>query len=86
VPDVLVATEVLYEPAYYQDLLDAVCALTLPATPVYICYKNRNLNEGSFAQHAQQQGFRLQRIGAEQLQEEYRDGSYQAFCMRRQGG
>lgn len=85
VPDVLVATEVLYEPAYYKDLLDAVDALTGPTTPVYFCYKNRNLNEGSFAEHAQQRGFALEVISDEQFQEEYRDGSYKAFWMKRAG-
>ena len=78
------AADVLYEPEYYGDLLDALCTLCPPGTPFLTCYRQRtNLQEESFGAAAVTAGFEVTQATDAELHEEYRGGGYWLLRIQR---
>ena len=60
--DIIMASDVLYEAEFFQDLVQALCDLSKPTTKIYIGYKRRGLDtteEDRFWRTCMDHGFKI---------------------------
>lgn len=83
-PDLLVAADVLYEPQYYDKLLDSLVRLHGPQTKTYLCYRHRgSYLEETFEGRARAAGFRVEKVPDDQLGTDYQGQGFQLYQLFR---
>mmetsp|Transcript_24712 Transcript_24712/g.53917 ORF Transcript_24712/g.53917 Transcript_24712/m.53917 type:complete len:326 (-) Transcript_24712:855-1832(-) len=75
-PDLITASDVLYEPRYYPALISSLELLCAPHTLVYIAWKKRHVEEEGFVPLAEARGFAVQVVPEHMLSDEYQGGMY----------
>ncbi|KAL4855505.1 Protein N-lysine methyltransferase METTL21A [Chlorella vulgaris] len=74
--DCITAADVVYQPENYSLLAATLRELAAPHTLVFVAFKHRGLQEDSFLELLESQGFAVQEVPQDSLAPEYRTGLY----------